>query len=338
MNIGEALIWVSLLLCTAAVGYAIWHYRSGNSGLRDLSRKAELGCLVTTTLATFLMTYYLVTVDLTYIYVYQQSSADLAWYYRLSGLWAGMAGSWLFWTWCLMCTSVLMQHTSPSKGLRDTRIMDITRSVTLTIAVAFFIILILKDQFELSVDVFGVVPMIGMGMNPLLRTPWMIAHPPLYFIAYAAFTIPFAAAIGYLILDDSRWTQIAETWGRIAWLTLTLGKGIGGLWAYEVLGWAAWYWAWDPVETSSFIPWISATAYMHAQHRFKREGEYKIATPLLAIVTFILVILATFVVRGGLWASPHGWPESIEGQVVGWFLIGLTITSAYLLVKKYISN
>ncbi len=338
MNIGEVLIWVSLLLCIAAVGYAIWHYRSDKSSLRDISKKAELGCLVTTTLATLLLAYYLFTVDLRFIYVYQHSSVDLAWYLRLSAIWAGMAGSWLFWTWCLMCISVLIQHTSQSKDLVDTRIMNITRSVTLIVAVAFFIILIVKDQFRLSVDVFGVVPTFGMGMMPLLRTPWMVIHPPLYFIAYAAFTIPFAAAIGYLILGDSKWTQIAEPWGRVGWLTLTLGKGIGGLWAYEVLGWAAWYWTWDPVETSSFIPWLSATAYMHAQYRFKRNGEYKLATPLLAIVTFIFIILATFVVRGGLWVSPHAWPESIPGQMVGWLLIGLTIASAYLLIKKYKSD
>ncbi|MDI6640478.1 MAG: cytochrome c biogenesis protein CcsA, partial [Methanocellales archaeon] len=300
MNVGEILIRLSFLLCAAATGYAVWHYLSGKASLRNLSRKTELGCLITTTLSILLLTYYLYSVDLRYVYVFHQSSMDLAWYYRISALLAGIRGSWLFWTWCLLLMLGLMQHTGPSKVLRNAKIMDITRTVTLVIASLFLLLLIIRNPFELSVDVYGIVPTYGMGMNPLLRTPWMLIHPPLFFIGYAAFTIPYAASIGYLILEDSRWVHIAETWSRIAWFFLTLGIGIGGLWAYEVLGWAAWYWSWDPVETSSLVPWVASTAYLHAQFRLKRK-EYQFVTPLLAIVTFILVIFATFIVRSGLW-------------------------------------
>ena len=119
----------------------------------------------------------------------------------------------------------------------------------------------------------------------------MAVHPPILFLGYAAFTIPFAAAIGNLLTHDKRWEPIATSWMRIAWLFLTLGIGLGGFWAYEVLGWGAWYWSWDPVETSSLIPWITSTAYLHAQLRY-RHGEYGFVAPLLAIASFVLVIFA----------------------------------------------
>ena len=178
----------------------------------------------------------------------------------------------------------------------------------------------------------------GQGMNPLLRNPWMAVHPPVLFLGYAAFTIPFAAAIANLLTGDKNWIVISRDWMRIAWLFLTLGIGLGGFWAYEVLGWGAWYWTWDPVETSSFIPWVAATAYLHAQTRTS-HGEYKFLAPMLAVVTFILVIFATFVTRSGMWASVHSWQDfTSEAMIIAVFLTTLAVSSTVLLIRRYLAD
>ncbi len=281
-----------------------------------------------------MLTYYLFAVNLRYSYVVQHSSVELAWYYRIAALWAGQEGSFLLWTWMIMLVLVLMRYTNISKDAKDTPVMDVSQSVTLAVATFFLLVLVIQQPFHSTV----MPALFGYGMNPLLRNPWMAIHPPVLFAGYALLTIPYAAAVGYLLTDDIRWTDISRFWGRMAWLFLTLGIGIGGFWAYEVLGWGAWYWSWDPVETSSLVPWVTATAFLHCQSRLRR-GEYKIATPLLAVVSFILVIFATFVTRSGLWASVHSWQEfALEGQVVAIFLCALVISSAYLLLKKYVSG
>ncbi|MEA1905661.1 MAG: cytochrome c biogenesis protein CcsA [Euryarchaeota archaeon] len=190
-----------------------------------------------------------------------------------------------------------------------------------------------------STDIFAVPYLMdshyAQGMNPLLRNPWMVIHPPIVFFGYAAAAIPFGAAAAYLLIGDRRWMEIAEPWSRITWLFMTLGIGIGGFWAYEVLGWGAWYWGWDPVETSSLIPWVALTAYLHTQFRMKRNREYGLAAPALLMLSFILVIFATFVTRSGLWASQHGFATSVEAQIIGVFLAGLVLVSLCILQRRF---
>ncbi len=334
MDIGTLLIQLSFILGAAATACSILAYKKDDSGLRSLSGRIGAGCFMTTTASMLLLTYYLFTVNLRYSYVVQHSSVELAWYYRIAALWAGQEGSFLLWTWMILLVLVLIQYTNVSKDVKGTPLMDVSQSVTLAVATFFLLILVIKNPLH-SIDMPAAF---GYGMNPLLRNPWMAIHPPVLFAGYALLTIPYAAAVGYLLTDDAKWTDISRFWGRLAWLFLTLGIGIGGFWAYEVLGWGAWYWSWDPVETSSLVPWVTATAFLHCQSQLRR-GEYKIATPLLAVASFILVIFATFVTRSGLWASVHSWQEfALEGQAVAIFLCVLVISSAYLLLKKYTSG
>ena len=345
MNFGMVLIWLAFLAVLVSTVLSVVYMSSGKRIHRIWSDRIEMLGLVSATLAIVTLIVYLIQVNTSYFYVYAHSSADLAWSYRFSALWAGQEGSLLLWVFAILAVVQYIGRTGP---LADTRLMDMTRAVSLCITTVFLLILVLRNPFT-SYTLFDHVvntnnwdpfaPMYaapgGQGMNPLLRNPWMAIHPPVLFLGYAAFTIPFAAAFASLIERDDRWVDIARTWMRIAWLFLTLGIGLGGFWAYEVLGWGAWYWSWDPVETSSLIPWVVSTAFLHASTR-SGGGEYGFLAPLLAVMSFILVVFATFVTRSGMWASVHSWQDfSSEGLVIAIFLVLLVGCSVVLLARRY---
>ncbi|MGM0770946.1 MAG: cytochrome c biogenesis protein CcsA [Halobacteriota archaeon] len=349
MNFGMVLIWIAFILGASSTVYSIIHLRTDSAHSGSLSRKLEIGCAAVITIAILMLTYYLITVSASYVYVYMHSSIDLEFVYRLSALWAGQEGSFLLWTWFTLLMLLAMQYTGHTKELFDTRVMNITRAICLCIVTVFLLLLVLKNPFSMYYGSLGTYveisnwnpflaayPLLdGQGMNPLLRNPWMAVHPPVLFLGYAAFTIPFAAAFTNLLIDDEKWIKISRDWMRMAWLFLTAGIGLGGFWAYEVLGWGAWYWTWDPVETSSLIPWITATTYLHSQTRV-RYGEYGFLAPMLAVTSFILVIFATFVTRSGMWVSVHSWQDfTLEGMVIAIFLLVLVGSSFVLLVRRY---
>lgn len=348
MNLGMILIWLSLLVGITAVISGYLEQRRNSNSTDTLSSKLEIACLVLTGLSVLLLMYHLYMVNAGYSYVFEHSSADLEWYYRLSALWAGQEGSMLLWAVSILAILGIIERTH-SATLSGTALMQTTRLISLSIVCVFLGLLVLKNPFSAyhvlsggSVEVTNWNPFVqmydvpyGQGMNPLLRNPWMAVHPPMLFLGYAAFTIPFAAAIGNLLTHDKRWEAIATNWMRISWLFLTLGIGLGGFWAYEVLGWGAWFWSWDPVETSSLIPWITATAYLHAHLRY-RHGEYGFIAPLLAIISFIMVVFATFVTRSGMWASVHSWQDfTAESAIIAVFLSTLVLSSTFLLAKRY---
>lgn len=352
MNAGMILIWLAFITGFGATFCSVRYYVTSDSVAKERAKKLEVLCAAGITLASLILIVHLLAVNASYEYVYNHSSKDLSWFYRISAMWAGQQGSLLLWTWAILAMLLLMRYTGHTKRLMNTRMMDITTMISLGIVSVFLVLLLIDNPFA----AFRVLPSgiveatnwnpfavlydvpYGQGMNPLLRNPWMAVHPPVLFLGYAAFTIPFAAAIANLITGDERWTIVARDWMRLAWLFLTLGIGLGGFWAYEVLGWGAWYWTWDPVETSSLIPWITATAYLHAQTRTKYK-EYGFLAPLLAIVSFILVIFATFVTRSGIWASVHSWQDfTTEGAVIAIFLVVLTGSSIFLLARRYFED
>ncbi len=352
MNTGMGLIWIAGVSGLLAFFTSLLYFLRKDRKFMILSEKLELAGRLGILIAIFLLAYHLLGVDTEYSYVFQHSSTDLSWKYRLAALWAGQEGSFLIWTGFIFIMLAVTRFTGTGKTLKETDLFVLMRSVSFFVASVFLLLLALKNPFSMYYLTGTGIPEItnwkifaepfivsyGQGMNPLLRNFWMAIHPPLLFLGYAAFTLPFAAAIAGLVLKDSRWSELATGWMRVSWLFLTLGIGFGALWAYEVLGWGAWYWTWDPVETSSLIPWLTATAYLHAKFRF-RQGEYGFMLPMLALVSFILVIFSTFVTRSGLWISVHSWQDfTIEGMVIAFFLLVLTGSSTVLLVRKYFSE
>src|SRR4030066_46388 len=143
----------------------------------------------------------------------------------------------------------------------------------------------------------------GVGLNLVLQTPEMVIHPPVVFAGYAFCVAALAAGLAYYAAGDRNWFMIALPWTNLAWMFLTLGIGIGAIWAYYVLGWGG-YWAWDPVETSSLLPWLMTTAFLHALVRHVKKDEYEVVAPALGMLSFTSVVFATFATRaGGIWSS-----------------------------------
>ncbi len=287
--------------------------------------------------------------DLSYEIVHQYSSSDMPAAYRLSGSWAGQAGSMVLWTamilgfwmveevrWWRREAAGLTPGEEPveqreRKGRQRKRkrtlsakqaerkakppegwlTLDLVRAVVMLVALAMLVATMALEPFA---ERTTMLPDGGRGLNPVLRTPLMAIHPPIVFMSYAMMTLVLAAAMGHLVRRDPLWVDIARPWGRMAWLALTLGIGIGAMWAYETLGWGG-YWAWDPVETSSLIPWIALTGFLHALHSHTLDrASYRHMAPLLAGVSLFLVFFATFVTRSGVWASVHSYAGSAAGS------------------------
>jgi cytochrome c-type biogenesis protein CcmF len=167
-------------------------------------------------------------------------------------------------------------------------------------------------------------PQDGRGLNPLLRHPGMIIHPPMLYLGFVAFVIPFAFAIAALVTGrtDDRWIRLTRRWTLVAWLFLSLGLVLGGRWAYDVLGWGG-YWGWDPVEIAAFMPWLTGTAFLHSVMIQEKRGLFKRWNMVLIILTYSLVIFGTFLTRSGVLSSVHAFAQSAVGPLFFAF-IGMT--------------
>ncbi|NOQ54669.1 MAG: hypothetical protein GQ558_08715, partial [Thermoplasmata archaeon] len=303
--------------------------------------------------------YIFLTTDLSYQIVWAYSSEDMPTTYKLSGSWAGQAGSMVLWSSMLLIfwmveelrwwrrdrlglvpvEEQVEEDTKERKGRKGRSrqssrtltakiaarkaerravrpegwlTMDLVRTVVMLVALVLLLATIALEPFAARTSA---VPPGGHGLNPALRTPLMAIHPPIVFMAYAMITIVFGAAMAYVLRRDDLWSDIARPWTRLAWFTLTLGIGIGAMWAYVTLGWGG-YWAWDPVETSSLLPWISLTALLHALVSHRRRRDYTYLAPFLAGMSMFLVLFATFVTRSGVWVSVHSYAGASAGTAI----------------------
>ena len=267
-------------------------------------------------------------------------------YLRATALWGGQAGSLLFWSWLLsaFATAVTMR-----KWHRDREFLPWVIVVAL-VTLAFFLgVDHFMSKTRLSASGLPrrarcrrcssrpipalITPQDGRGLNPLLRHPGMIIHPPMLYLGFVAFVIPFAFAIAALVTGrtDDRWIRLTRRWTLVAWLFLSLGLVLGGRWAYDVLGWGG-YWGWDPVEIAAFMPWLTGTAFLHSVMIQEKRGLFKRWNMVLIILTYSLVIFGTFLTRSGVLSSVHAFAQSAIGPMFFGF-IGITflITLALLL-------
>jgi cytochrome c-type biogenesis protein CcmF len=175
----------------------------------------------------------------------------------------------------------------------------------------------------------------GNGLNPLLRHPGMIIHPPMLYLGFVGFTIPYAFAMAALMANrlDDRWIQTTRRWTLVAWLFLSLGLILGGRWAYDVLGWGG-YWAWDPVENASLMPWLSGTAFLHSVMIQEKRNIFKRWNIFLVVLTYSLVILGTFIVRSGVISSVHSFAQSAIGPLFFVFIAIMFVFSAYWMTVR----
>lgn len=251
-----------------------------------------IGCLA----ASFLQN------DYSVLYVAANSHADLPAAYRLAAVWGGHEGSLLLWLYLLtvwsLAVALCSRRLPPAFAGRVLAVMG-------WISVGFLLFLLfLSNPFERLMP----PAMAGRDLNPLLQDPGMIVHPPMLYMGYVGFSVAFAFAIAALLSGelDALWARWVRPWTLAAWTFLTLGILLGSAWAYYVLGWGGW-WFWDPVENASFMPWLAGTALIHSLIVTERRGAFRSWTVLLAICTFSLSILGTFLVRSGVLTSVHAF-------------------------------
>ena len=304
--------YIALLLALVASIYSAVAFVFGVRGKRlaliESARNSLLAVFGLVSISVGILAYALLTHNFQIEYVASYTSRDLPLPYLLSALWAGNAGSLLFWAWFLsiFAAVVVLQKRDTGKRLVP------YASVVIILTEAFFLILVLLVSNPFHKLPF--VPAQGMGLNPLLENPGMIAHPPVLLAGYVGFTVPFAFAIAALLTRrfGDEWLIAVRRWTLLAWLLLGVGILIGAWWAYIELGWGG-YWAWDPVENAGLMPWLVATAFLHSIMMQRRRGMLKVWNMVLIILTFSLVIFGTFLTRSGILSSVHTFSESALG-------------------------
>ena len=282
-------------------------------------------------------------------YVQSVSSSALPLYLKLTALWGGQSGSLLFWSWLLagFSMTISVRNWKKDRGLLPYALLVIF----LTLGFFLFLNVFMETPFlrfwqlpdgtrYLAVfqppGAWPLMPPEGQGLNPLLRHPGMIWHPPALYLGYVGFVVPFALGIATLAKGqpDRRWIEIARPWTLMAWVFLTLGLVLGMRWAYDVLGWGG-YWGWDPVEIAALMPWLSGTAFLHSAFLQGRKGGYKRWNLFLMLLTFILVMFGTFLTRSGVLSSVHSFAGSDLGPAMFIFTAVMAIGSLGLLVYRW---
>jgi cytochrome c-type biogenesis protein CcmF len=296
---------------------------------RDLSeagRRATVAAFVFTALAGISLWSALLSNDFSFAYVANYTSRSLSGVYTFTALWGGMEGSLLFWAMFLTAFSAV----ALTKAARSDAVLASWAGAVLAGVTLFFLSLLAwpADPFARVAP----IPPDGTGLNPLLQSPGMVVHPPLLYAGFIGFSIPFAFCVAALIsgrLSDD-WFASTRRWTLFSWSALTIGIVLGGAWAYTELGWGG-YWAWDPVENASFLPWLTATAFLHSVIIQEKRQMLKVWNVSLILLTYLLAIFGTFLTRSGLLTSIHTFAE---GPIGKWFLpfMGLLVLGAFGLV------
>jgi cytochrome c-type biogenesis protein CcmF len=348
-NIGAIAIFLAWGCCLFALGASLWGARRQQQRWVLAAQTAQQLTFFLVTLACLLMFGLLLNNTYAVAYVTRVTNNATPWYLRLTALWGGQAGSLLFWSWLVATyTSFALQ-----RNWRNAK--DLQPYVIAVFALTLGFFLTLNNFFEnpfqkIWVDALGyptegmfpkvgeilATPADGQGLNPLLRHIGMIIHPPMLYLGFVGFIVPFAYAIASLIAgrSDAYWIQASRRYTLLAWLFLSLGLLLGGRWAYDVLGWGG-YWGWDPVEVAAFMPWLSATAFLHSVLIQEKQGMFKHWNLLLMILTFCLVVLGTFLTRSGVFSSVHAFAASNLGPVFFGFIAFSFIGSAGLLIWRW---
>jgi cytochrome c-type biogenesis protein CcmF len=330
-DFGFAAVLIAFLSAIYAAVVSVIGARHKNERLIASARNALVATLPLLFLASGLLVTLLVQGDFSVNYVWQVSSREMPTYLKVTALWGGQAGGLLFWNLLLAAftAAAMLRKWDDQRQLMPYAILVASMTQIFFIALVAFV----ENPFA---RIPGMVPADGNGLNPLLRHPGMIIHPPMLYLGFTGFTIPYVFAMAALIsgkLDDA-WIRTTRRWTLVAWLFLSLGLILGGRWAYDVLGWGG-YWAWDPVENASFIPWLAGTAFLHSVIIQEKRNMFKGWNMFLVIATYLLVILGTFIVRSGVISSVHSFAQSGIGPLFFGFLGLMIIFSVYWVVRRW---
>ncbi|HID84005.1 MAG TPA: heme lyase CcmF/NrfE family subunit [Anaerolineales bacterium] len=336
---------VSLYSAAAAVYGALRH----KAAWVESARRAAVLTFPLLTLSSLALLYLLLTDHFEIAYVASVSSRVMPLYLKITAFWGSQAGSLLFWSWLMsaFASAVMLRPWD-----RDREFLPWVTMVTM-VTLAFFLFLtafaenpfarlwalpngdvvegLLRPQGSMAF-----IPRDGEGLNPLLRHPGMIWHPPFLYLGFVSFVIPYAFGLAALITrrTDDRWIRLTRRWTLTAWLFLSIGLVLGMRWAYDVLGWGG-YWGWDPVEIAALMPWLTGTAFLHSVIIQEKRGMFKRWNMVLIILTYSLMIFGTFLTRSGVLSSVHSFAQSAIGPLFFAF-IGITfIASLTLLTSRW---
>src|ERR1700761_7741694 len=297
--------------------------------LRETSRRAGIASFIAVSCAAFALIWAAFTNDFSVDYILHHTNRDLPTLYKFSALWSGQEGSLLLWAWLLSAYGFVMR-------VRDKA--DVTLHAyasTILAAVQTFFLLLLVFAAPPFAIAPGPVHADGFGLNPLLQYPEMVIHPPMLYLGYVGFSVPFAFALGALMMryPGEKWIHITRRWTMVTWLFLTCGIFLGAHWAYSVLGWGG-YWGWDPVENASLMPWLTGTAFLHSVMMQEKRGMMKNWNVWLIFSTFMLCILGTDLTRSGLVSSVHAFAQSSIGSWFTGFLVVVLSICLFTFLKQ----
>lgn len=348
-NIGYFTLVITFVMALYGTGAAIYGARQRRPAFVESARQAMILTFPLLSISCIAIIILLVTGRYEYEYVASVANNNMPLYLKVTALWGGQSGSLVFWSWLMAAFTTAV---GIRKWDRDREFLPWVIAVSM-ITVAFFLMLAVfvenpfarfwqtadGQQITAMFQPGGAIPLFpadGRGLNPLLRHIGMVIHPPMLYLGFVSYVIPFAFAIAALVTgrSDARWIRITRRWSLVAWLFLSLGLILGGRWAYDVLGWGG-YWGWDPVEIAAFMPWLTGTAFLHSVMTQEKRGILKHWNMMLIILTYALVIFGTFLTRSGVLSSVHSFAQSAIGPLF-FIFIGVTfVSSVALLIYRW---
>ncbi|HET9906188.1 MAG TPA: heme lyase CcmF/NrfE family subunit [Anaerolineales bacterium] len=347
-NLGFGVLTVTFFVTLYSAFAALYGETKKIPGMVESARRAMLLTWPMLTLTSGILIYLLVNNHFEVQFVFEVTSLSMPTYLKVTAWWGGQAGSLLFWSWLMSAFTSLV---TLRKWDRDREFLPWVILVS-CLTMAFFIGMnvffenpfaqLYQTAAGVSAHTFQpagstlVTPQDGRGLNPLLRHPGMIIHPPMLYLGFVSFVIPYAFAMAALITGrtDDRWIRLTRRWSLWAWLFLSFGLVLGGRWAYDVLGWGG-YWGWDPVEIAAFMPWLTGTAFLHSVMIQEKRGMFKHWNMLLIILTYDLVIFGTFLTRSGVLSSVHAFAQSAIGPLFMGFVTVTLVSSVALIFYRW---
>ena len=328
----------SLLLALVLASYTLvvgalslwWSGRLAGSGdthnialankLLETARRAGLASFLAVSCAAFALVWAAFTNDYSVSYILHHTNRELATAYKFSALWSGQEGSLLLWSFLLATYGFVLRL----RHKVDVRLSAFAGTILASVQV-FFLLLLNFAAPPFAIEP-GELALNGFGLNPLLQYPEMVIHPPMLYLGYVGFSVPFSFALGALMMryPGEKWIQITRRWTMVTWMFLTCGIFLGAHWAYSVLGWGG-YWGWDPVENASLMPWLTGTAFLHSVMMQEKRGMMKSWNVWLIFTTFLLTLLGTLLTRAGLVSSVHAFASSNIGW---WFVVYMVLVLA----------
>lgn len=328
-DLGQAALIVALALAAYAVVALVVGVGRRDGRWVKSGQEALRGAFACTTLAALALVTLLVRSDFSVAYVARTTSQALPLFYKVTAFWGGQAGSILLWLWIQLACAVMVERVHRGEGRE---LVPHAQALLAGLAVFF---LVLVGFVSRPFATLEAVPADGAGLNPLLQHPMMAAHPLHLYAGFIGFSVPWAFAMAALWkrARGDTWIRITRKWTLAAWLILSWGILWGARWAYEVLGWGG-YWAWDPVENASLLPWLTATAFLHSVMVQERRGMLKGWNVGLISATFVLTLFGTLVTRSGLLASVHAFARSPIGPWFVGLLLGTIAVTVWLIATR----